>query len=107
MKQFKMLIKEIQPIRGIITIIAVFIFDGFIIDSLYKIGYVEWLVNLVKNTLTVYEDLTFLNYLSVMGMDILGVISCFAILYLLFHAYPNIIAEVMGLGTKKTSDKDA
>lgn len=103
MKQFKMLIKEIQPIRGIITIITVFIFDGFIVDSLYKIGYMQWLCELVYNTLTVYEDLAFLNFLRVMGMDILGVISCFAILHLMFYVYPN----VMGLNKMKAGDIDA
>lgn len=101
MEQFKLLIKEIKPIRYIITNILIFIFDDFIIDSLDKIGYVQWLDKLIRDTLTVYEDLSFLKYLKVMGMDILGLISGFAILYLMFYTFPNSIASAMGYDNKK------
>lgn len=102
MKLFK-LIKEIKPVRYIITIIAVFILDSCIADLLFKIGYVQWLGKLIKDTLTIYEDLSFLNYIRVMGMDIVGTMSCFVISYLMFHTFPNIIADVMGYNTEKAS----
>lgn len=100
------LIKGLKLINYTITIILIYLLDGFIVDSLFKIGYVQWLGKLIKDTLTVYEDLSFLKYLKVMGMDIVGVISGFAILYLMLHIFPNLIATVMGCGNEEAGDTD-
>ena len=97
----KEIIKEKKIFSHVITVIATLLVDSFIVDLLLRKGYVQWLDKLIQDTLTVYEDLSLLKYLKVMGMDIVGVISFFIILYLMLDGIPNLIANVMGLDIKQ------
>lgn len=44
-----------------------------------------------------YKNPTLFNFLEVMFMDVVGIISLFSILHMMFHTIPNVINCVMGL----------
>ena len=89
------------------SIVIIFSLDSFLLDLLIKSKYYEWLSSLIEKTIYIYKNPTFFNFLETILMDMVGIISFFSMLYMMFDTIPNVITCVMGLdiGDKNTQEE--